>query len=89
MTLWKWHNVDTNYSGSNNDPPKDACYLNYKGGFVGVTENPEVRSLMLDYLSGYDEGSQKRKRGEEWNERSERRRLVWQQSPQGWFSTLK
>lgn len=32
---------------------------------MGVTENPEVRSLMLDYLSGYDEGSQKRKRGEE------------------------
>lgn len=56
---------------------------------MGVTENTEVRSLMLDYLSGYDEGSQKRKRGEEWNERSERRRLVWQQSPQGWFSTLK
>lgn len=64
-------------------------YLNDKGGFVGVTENPKVWSLMLDYLSGYDEGSQKRKRGEERNERSERRRLVWQQSLQGQFSSLK
>lgn len=48
-----------------------------------MIENPEVRSLMLDYLSGCHEGSQKRKRGEEWKERSERRRLALQQSPRG------
>lgn len=54
-----------------------------------MIENPEVRSLMLDYLSSCHEGSQRRKRGEEWNERSERRRLALQQSPWGQFSSLK
>lgn len=55
-------------------------YLNDKGRFVGVIGDPEVRLVMLDYLSGCDEGTQKRKRGEEWKERSERRKLALQQS---------
>lgn len=56
---------------------------------MGVIENPEVRSLMLDYLSGCHERSQKSKWGEKWNERSERRRLALQQSSVGPFLLIE
>ena len=48
---WKWHSVDTSCTGGNNDPLRNAEYLNDKGGFAGLIVKLEVILLMLDYFS--------------------------------------